>query len=283
MLNFRGWSNHTGYQHQETGMSTAKNNKPAREESRHVRWRRRIAWWAMALLVAPLLGSVAVVAARGTVHWSQASRASTDQAPDPAFTEEAIVQVYAARTWGWRGVFAVHSWLVVKEAGADQYTRYEVIGWRQYYGRPVLKVSHATPDGRWFSVKPDILTDVRGAKAADLIPQIKLAVQAYPYLDQYRTWPGPNSNTFIAWIGRQVPDLGLRLPVTAVGKDYLADGRIVGVPPGGHGLQFSLGGLAGFLVGSEEGFEVNILGAAFGIDPNPLAIKLPGIGRIGWR
>jgi hypothetical protein len=237
----------------------------------------------LGLLIAPLMGSVAVVAARGTVHWSTASRAATGQAPDPASTPEAVIQAYAARTWGWRGVFAVHSWLVVKEAGATQYTRFEVIGWRQYYGRPVLKISHAVPDGRWFSVKPELLTDLRGPRAAQLIPIIRQAVGRYPHADNYRTWPGPNSNTFTAWIGRQVPDLALRLPVTAVGKDYLTGGKFLDVPPGGRGLQLSLGGLAGFIIGAEEGVELNILGAAIGIDPLPPAIKLPGIGRIGWR
>jgi hypothetical protein len=248
-----------------------------------VRWRKRFAWWAMALLVAPLMGSVAIVAARGTVHWSETSRASSGQAPDPAATSEAVVQAYAARTWGWRGVFAVHSWLVVKEAGARQYTRFEVIGWRQYYNRPVLKVSHATPDGKWFSVRPDLLTDVRGEQAARLIPLIRAAVARYPYAEYYRTWPGPNSNSFTAWIGRQVPDLGLRLPVTAVGKDYLGQGKLVDVPPGGKGWQLSLNGLAGILLGPKEGLELNILGAAFGIDPLTPAIKLPGLGRVGWH
>jgi hypothetical protein len=31
----------------------------------------------------------------------------------------------------------------------------------------------------------------------------------------------------------------------------------------------------------EEGLEVNILGLTFGLDPLDLAIKLPGLGRIG--
>jgi hypothetical protein len=264
-------------------MTEANSTAPLKIEPRHIRWRRRIAWWLMALLVAPLMGSAALVAARGTVHWSTASRAATGQAPNPVTTHEAVIQAYAARTWGWRGVFAVHSWIVVKKAGADQYTRFEVIGWRQYYGRPLIKISHATPDGRWFSVKPELLTDIRGPKAAELISKIQSAVARYPWADQYRTWPGPNSNSFTAWIGRQVPDLGLRLPVTAVGKDYLGDSDVFSVPPGGRGFQFSLGGLFGILAGREEGIEVNVLGAAFGLDPSPLAIKLPGIGRIGWR
>ena len=35
-------------------------------------------------------------------------------------------------------------------------------------------------------------------------------------------------------------------------------------------------------VGVEEGFEVNLLGLVFGVDPLGPAIKLPGIGRIGF-
>lgn len=40
-----------------------------------------------------------------------------------------MVQVYAARTFGWRGAFAVHTRLTAKEPDADLHTRYEVIGW----------------------------------------------------------------------------------------------------------------------------------------------------------
>ena len=49
---------------------------------------------------------------------------------------EAIVQVYASRTFGWRGAFAVHTWVAAKPAGADRYTRYEVIGWRSAAADP---------------------------------------------------------------------------------------------------------------------------------------------------
>ena len=35
------------------------------------------------------------------------------------------------------------------------------------------------------------------------------------------------------------------------------------------------------LVALEEGMEVNLLGLTLGIDPLDLALKLPGIGRLG--
>ena len=42
----------------------------------------------------------------------------------------AIVQVYAAPTYGWRGYFAVHPWIIYKRRGETAYTRYDVVGWR---------------------------------------------------------------------------------------------------------------------------------------------------------
>jgi len=32
--------------------------------------------------------------------------------------------------------------------------------------------------------------------------------------------PDPNSNTFPAWIALQVPELGLKLPFSAIGSGY---------------------------------------------------------------
>lgn len=76
--------------------------------------------------------------------------------------------------------------------------------------------------------------------------------------------------------------MGLDLPPTAIGKDYLADGSLVGPSPSGTGFQVSLFGLAGVLLAVEEGVEVNILGLTYGIDPLDLAVKLPGLGRLGF-
>src|ERR1700738_5175796 len=57
-------------------------------------------------------------------------------------------------------------------------------------------------------------------------------------LFQYlRPWPGPNSNTFLAHIARQVPDLAIQLPSNAVGKDFLPGGRVVALAPSGSGFQ----------------------------------------------
>ena len=192
-----------------------------------------------------------------------------------------MLQVYAARTVGWRGVMAVHTWVAVKPSGAASYSRYEVMGWGVQQGAPAVRVNRTGPDNHWFGSRPDLLVDRRGEGVDALIGKVEAAVAAYPYPASYRTWPGPNSNTFTAFIARSVPELRLHLPPTAIGKDYLPGGALAGPTPSGTGLQLSLFGLLGVLAGWDEGFELNVLGLTFGLDVKDPALKLPIIGRLG--
>ena len=214
------------------------------------------------------------------VPWYAARRDSSGQAPDPATTKEAVIQAYAARAVGWRRPLAVHTWIVVKPAGADRYTRYEVMGWGVGNGAPAVRVDRTGPDNYWFGAHPELLVDLRGEGVDATIEKVKAAVEAYPYPNSYVTWPGPNSNTFTAFVAREVPELGLALPPTAIGKDFIAGGMPFGAAPSGTGLQLSLFGLAGFTVAMKEGLELNLLGLTVGLSAFPPTIKLPGIGSI---
>ena len=216
-----------------------------------------------------------------TVPWYEARRDATGMAPDPATTKEAVVQIYAARAVAWRAAFAVHTWIVVKPTGAPHYTRYEVMGFGVANGAPAVRVDRTGPDNYWFGARPDLVLDRRGAGIDALIAKIRGAVAAYPYPHEYRAWPGPNSNTFTAFVARQVPELGLALPSNAIGKDYLPSGALFAAAPSGTGYQLSLFGLAGILVARSEGFEVNLLGLNLGIDFATPGLLLPGIGRLG--
>jgi len=214
-------------------------------------------------------------------HWSDASLDSTGMAPDPVTTPEAVVQVYAARAYNWRGAFGSHSWISVKPKNAHYYTVYQLIGWRLRSSPTAVSVREGgPPDFLWFNSKPTLLVEHRGEAAERMIPQIRQAVRDYPYPHQYRVWPGPNSNTFIAWVARQVPALRLDLPSTAIGKDYLANGDLMAPMPSGTGGQVSLYGLLGAGLAREEGIEFNLLGLSFGIDVNDLALRLPGWGHV---
>jgi hypothetical protein len=218
--------------------------------------------------------------ARANGDWRTASRAPAGLAPDPALHPEAVVQVYAARAFGWRGVFGVHTWVAVKPARAKAYTVYEVIGWKLRWDDTAVSIAERDADARWYGNAPELLAEKRGAAAEALIPRIDMAAKSYPYPDEYNAWPGPNSNTFTAWITREVPELRADLPPTAIGKDYLGS-SVIGAAPSGSGVQFSVVGVLGVTVSTVEGLELNLLGLTFGLDPWPPAIKLPLLGRLG--
>lgn len=167
------------------------------------------------LLVAALLG-----ACSSGQDWRTASRESAGIAPDPAETREAVLHVYGADAWGWRGWFAIHTWIAAKRTGESAYTIYEVIGWRASRGIPVVRVARDLPDRHWFGARPRLLKEHRGEGVDALIDAVERAVRDYPWQTEYKVFPGPNSNTFIAWVGRQVPELGLDLPFSAIGSGY---------------------------------------------------------------
>jgi Protein of unknown function (DUF3750) len=211
--------------------------------------------------------------------WQTAPKHSAGLAPDPLLhRQQAIVQVYAAPTYGWRGRLAVHPWIIYKHAGQQQYTRYDVVGWR---APQVVQRDYALPDGLWYGAQPQVLVEHRGPQVESMIDRIEQAIASYPYADRYRSYPGPNSNTFIAHVGREVPELRLDLPANAIGKDYRPLNEIVGRSPTGSGVQASLLGLLGLSLGWEEGIEFNLLGLNFGLDLNRPALRLPFWGRLG--
>lgn len=167
-----------------------------------------------------ILALLFVSACSSVKDWRTASRESAKMAPDPQTTDEAVLQVYGARTWGWRGWFAIHTWIAAKHTGEQSYTVYEVIGWRTNRGLPALRIEKDLPDRYWYGNKPRLLTDHRGEGVDKLITSVDKAARAYPWPDTYVAFPGPNSNTFVAWVARQVPELDLRLPFSAIGSGY---------------------------------------------------------------
>ncbi|MGK0298813.1 MAG: hypothetical protein ACI9XC_002437 [Gammaproteobacteria bacterium] len=222
---------------------------------------------------------LSIMSADGS-HWRDADRSSAGIAPLPDEHDGPVLQVYAARTFGWRGSLGVHTWFSIKSRNANNYTVHHVLGFRSRRGRSVVVSAVDVPDRHWYGNKPNLLVDIRGNKADALIPKVLAAIESYPYADKYVMWPGPNSNTFTAYVGRQVPELKLDLPSTAIGKDYLGD-NLIDTTPGGSGYQISLFGLLGLSLAVDEGVELNILGLNFGINPLKLQMKLPGVGTIG--
>ncbi len=226
------------------------------------------------------------IAARGGLYaiedhprsWREANWSSTGMLRPAASDPEARVLVFAARAGGWRSIFAVHTWIVVKPANASAYTRYDVMG----FSTPVRVNMHA-PDAYWFSGSPQLIADVHGERAAQAIPKIEAAVKSYAYAayGSYRVWPGPNSNTFTATVLRAAPELEIALPSEAVGRDFRADGAFFGYTASRTGVEMSIYGLLGAKLGWVEGIEVNFMGLVAGLDLRHPALKVPCFGRLG--
>jgi len=196
--------------------------------------------------------------------------------PALAAAGEPVVQVWGARARGFKGIFGVHSWIAVKPSGATEYTVYEVIGWRLRRSGSAVVV-RCRPPNQWLGAEAALYAEKRGRGVDALIQRIDTLAREYPYANTYTLWPGPNSNTFVAWITRAVPDLEADLPATAIGKDYTES--IVSTAPSGSGFQLSLRGLFAVAASRVDGFELNLLTLNFGVSSSSL--KLPIIGRVG--
>jgi hypothetical protein len=211
-------------------------------------------------------------------RWSEARWSSAGILPEAGGSGAAAIYVFSAMTGGLKGAVASHAWIVTKAKGAKSYTRYDKVGW----GSPIRK-NHRPPDAYWYSNAPELVASVKGAEAELLIPKIEGAIAAYPYAEPggYTIWPGPNSNTFVAYVLRTVPELGAVLPPHAVGRDYLPDGEFFHLDDDWRDLHVTLRGLVGFSAGMRSGFEMHFLGLVAGLDFSRPGIKVPAVGRIG--
>jgi hypothetical protein len=138
----------------------------------------RLALSLLVVFVLPLMVSACVFGRDSSVPWYEARRDATGLAPDPATTSEAIIQVYAARAVSWRGIFAVHTWIVVKPTDAPKFTRYEVLGFGVSEGNPAIRVDRTGPDNYWFGARPELILDRRGPGVDAVIAKVRDAVTA---------------------------------------------------------------------------------------------------------
>jgi hypothetical protein len=117
------------------------------------------------------------------------------------------------------GLFAAHYWFVVFEPGGGCH-RWEV--W-QTKGAGGTSIGHVHcdlkgPDAGVGGGPARVAAQWRGEKAA-AIRKVLGSAGTYPHCHRYLPWPGPNSNTFAAWVLRQA-GIEHPLPRRALGKDF---------------------------------------------------------------
>src|SRR5262245_24393996 len=207
------------------------------------RSRRKIVLFTLlALFLIPVVAKAALFSFEDRPRsFRDADWSSTHTLPDAADFPDARVMVMSGRTGGWKGVIAVHSWIVFKRENAKDWTRYDVVGW----GNPV-RLNGWPADARWYGTAPTVVADIRGAQAQALIPKIEAAVRDYRFSNagDYRIYPGPNSNSFVAAVLRAVPEMKATLTPNAIGRDF-RPGPYLGLTDSGTGVEASLWGLLG--------------------------------------
>jgi hypothetical protein len=124
---------------------------------------------------------------------------------------------------------------------------------------------------------PRIQREWRGDQARALIAALNRSGE-YPNRGKYLAWPGPNSNTYPAWVLRQA-GVSADMDPRAIGRDY--HGRVgAGRTTTATGVQAECS-LLGAKVGLEDGIELHFLCFTVGVDVLAPAIKTP-LGRFGF-
>ena len=129
---------------------------------------------------------------------------------------EVVVQLRCAKVPQAPGI-ADHCWFVVFDPAGRRWHRWEVM---RYSAGPWGHVQRdVMPADAGVGAGPSwVLREFRGPSAGRL-RDVLHEPKRYPFRDRYRYWPGPNSNTYVAWVLREA-DVDASLPGTAYGRGY---------------------------------------------------------------
>ena len=131
------------------------------------------------------------------------------------------VQLRHAPLPGILGLFASHYWFVVMDGGKAQ--RWEVWQAKNAGGRSIGHVHcDLKPPDAGVGGGPMRVDAEWSGQEAEKIRAVLEAAQSYPHCFRYHYWPGPNSNTFAAWVLRRA-GIGHALARRAIGRGYHAE------------------------------------------------------------
>jgi hypothetical protein len=200
-------------------------------------------------------------------------------APPSPPSDELVVQLRSAALSGPLGTLARHHYFVAFDPAAGRPHRWDL--W-QYANSGGASWGHVhrdllDPDADLGGGPPRVECAWQGDEARALLAALGRSAE-YPYRGGYVALPGPNCNTYVAWVLRQA-GASFDLDPRALGKDYLG--------PVGAGTTTTSSGvqaestLVGAKLGLRDGAEMHLLTFTCGLDVWPPAIKTPA-GRIGF-
>ncbi len=170
--------------------------------------------------------------------------------------------------------FATHTYLDYRENEQSPWMRVEV------YNPKSGVVNHEITDEEAhskirFNERVRILSQSDGKANPHFARDIRVFAEAYDD-SIYRAYPGPNSNTFMEKMIRQVDGINAILDHNAIGKEY---GYYAGKTTGGTGLKLQTP-ILGVSIGLKEGVEISTFGFSTGVSFYPPSIRIPFLPKI---
>jgi len=124
--------------------------------------------------------------------------------------------------------FISHMWIVINSKGnIKRYEGHSLKNKIEELGHIYVKDKNFSKslnkyiwgaEPRW--KKSKINKIIQGGLAQKIINVVENSIENYPYKNEYSFYPGPNSNTYVQWIVDKCPELELKLPQNAFGKNY---------------------------------------------------------------
>jgi hypothetical protein len=226
----------------------------------------RLRWLLLAWLAAAIVAEI--YSRRNPAKWT-----ATTDSPD-----ELVVQLRCSTVPDPLRLLVVHYWFAVFDPETGHPHRWEVwqqagaggTSWGHVY-KDLMDVDADTGGG-----PTQIRAEWHGPEARALA-QALVGSPVYPDREQYCAWPGPNSNTYVAWVLRRA-GVWADLEPRGIGKDYLGPAGVA-ITAGGTGAQVETS-LLGLKVGVRDGIELHFLYFTLGLDALRPAVKTP-FGRLG--
>jgi len=232
-------------------------------------------WKRRRLVLGLVLGWLALCLA-GEAYSRLRPRSFTPLAPAPSGP---VVQLRSAPMPTALAYIARHHFFVVFDPAEGQWHRWEL--W-QHADAGGLSWGHVHrdllgPDSDVGGGAPRVEREWHGSDARALLAVLRRPGD-YPHRNTYVAVPGPDCNTYVAWVLREA-GVSADLDPRALGKDYLGPVGVARTTTG-TGVQAETS-LLGVKVGVQDGVELHFVNFTGGINTWPPAIKTP-LGRMGF-
>jgi Protein of unknown function (DUF3750) len=188
-----------------------------------------------------------------------------------------VVQLRYATLPRCLGAIAVHYWFTVFDPASRQWQRWEVWQCKNAGGKSIghIHCDLRHPDCGVGGGAYRLAAEWDGGAARDICAVLARS-QEYPHWDRYRAWPGPNSNTFVAWVLREA-GLHHSFDPRAIGRDYMGLlGMRLSFRPAYAQVETPV---LGVRISLHVGVEVHLFGLTCGLGWSPPEVYTP-FGRV---